>query len=76
MAERRMLSKKITGADAFIKMSSSSQALYFHLNEDADDDGFNDQIEWAMKKAHASADDLQILIAKGYLIIFETKAIT
>ena len=75
MAERRMLSKKITGADAFIKMSSSAQALYFHLNEDADDDGFNDQVEWAMKKAHASSDDLNILIAKGYLITFDSGVI-
>ena len=75
MAERRMLNKKITSSDAFIKMGSAAQSLYFHLNEDADDDGFNDQIEWAMKKAHASHDDLQILIAKGYLIIFESGVI-
>ena len=75
MAERRMLSKKITSADAFIKMSSAAQALYFHLNEDADDDGFNDQIEWAMKKAHAAEDDLRILIAKGYVISFESGVI-
>lgn len=70
-----MLNKKITSSDAFIKMGSAAQSLYFHLNEDADDDGFNDQIEWAMKKAHASHDDLQILIAKGYLIIFESGVI-
>lgn len=75
MAERRMLSKKITGADAFIKMPSSAQALYFHLNEDADDDGFNDQIEWAKRKAHASDDDLHILLAKGYVIAFESGVI-
>ena len=75
MAERRMLSKKITGADNFIKMPSSAQALYFHLNEEADDDGFNDQIEWAKKKAHASDDDLHILLAKGYVIAFESGVI-
>ena len=75
MAERRMLSKKITGADNFIKMPSSAQALYFHLNEEADDDGFNDQIEWAKRKAHASDDDLHILLAKGYVIAFESGVI-
>lgn len=68
MAERRMLNKKITSSDAFTKMPSSAQALYFHLNQDADDDGFNDQVSWARMKAHASDDDLRILIAKGYVI--------
>ena len=41
MAERRMFTKKITDSDAFIELSSSAQALYFHLNQGADDDGFN-----------------------------------
>lgn len=71
MAERRMFTKKITDSDAFIKMSSSSQALYLHLNQGADDDGFNDQIANAMFKAHASQDDLQVLIAKRFVVLFE-----
>jgi hypothetical protein len=75
MAERRMLSKKITDTDAFIKMSSAAQALYFHLNQGADDDGFNDQVSLAMVKAHAAADDLKILIAKGYVVEFDSGVI-
>lgn len=75
MAERRMISKTITNADNFTKMPSSAQALYFHLNEDADDDGFNDQISWAKSKAHASDDDLNLLIIRGYVIVFESGVI-
>lgn len=75
MAERRMFTKKITDSDAFIEMSSAAQALYFHLNQGADDDGFNNQVQVAMWKAHASADDLKILMAKNYIIRFENGVI-
>ncbi len=75
MAERRMYTKKITDSDAFIKMSSAAQALYFHLNQGADDDGFNNQITNAMFKAHASTDALKILLAKRFVIQFESGVI-
>lgn len=75
MAERRMFTKKITDSDAFIEMSSASQALYFHLNQGADDDGFNNQVQMAMLKAHASTDDLKILMAKNFVIRFESGVI-
>ena len=71
MAEKRMYSKKVTDSDTFIEMSASSQALYFHLNQGADDDGFNNQIQLAMLKAHASIDDLKVLITKNFIIRFE-----
>ena len=71
MAERRMFTKKITDDDNFISLPSSAQALYFHLNQGADDDGFNNQIQMAMWKAHASIDDLKMLMAKNYIIRFE-----
>lgn len=75
MAERRMFTKKITDSDAFIEMSSAAQALYFHLNQGADDDGFNNQVQMAMWKAHASIDDLKVLLAKNYIIRFESGVI-
>ena len=71
MANKRMYSKDVTDSDAFIEMSSAAQALYFHLNQGADDDGFNNQIQIAMIKAHASTDDLKILLAKNFVIRFE-----
>ena len=75
MAERRMFTKKITDSDAFIKMSAASQALYMHLNQGADDDGFTDQIAQAMFKAHASQDDFQVLLSKRFVVMFESGVI-
>lgn len=75
MAERRMFTKKVTDSDDFISLSSSAQALYFHLNQGADDDGFNNQVQIAMLKAHASADDLKILMLKNFVIRFESGVI-
>ena len=75
MAEKRMFTKKVTDSDAFIELSSAAQALYFHLNQGADDDGFNNQIQIAMLKAHASTDDLKILMAKNFIIRFESGVI-
>lgn len=72
MAEKRMFTKKITDDDNFTSMSSSAQALYFHLNQGADDDGFTNQISMAMFKAHASEDDLKVLLAKRYVLRFES----
>ena len=40
MAEKRMFARKIIDSDAFLEMPLSAQALYFHLNMRADDDGF------------------------------------
>ena len=75
MAEKRMFNKKITTSDAFIELSSSAQALYFHLNQDADDDGFNNQVQNAMFKSHATIDDLKILMLKNFIIKFESGVI-
>ena len=75
MAEKIMYTKKITDSDAFIELSSAAQALYFHLNQGADDDGFNNQIHLAMLKAHASIDDLKVLLMKNFIIRFESGVI-
>ena len=75
MADKRMFTKKITDSDPFIEMSSAAQALYFHLNQGADDDGFNNQISMAMLKAHASTDDLKVLLLKNFIIRFESGVI-
>ena len=39
MANRRMFSKELLSTDMFIDMPLSAQALYMHLNLNADDDG-------------------------------------
>lgn len=70
-----MFSKDITGSDAFREMPTSSQALYFHLGMDADDDGFLDNYRGLMRGINASDDDLKILIGKRFLILFPSKVI-
>jgi len=75
MAEKRMFTKKITDADEFISLPSSTQALYLHLCMAADDDGFNNQVQMAMFKAHASVDDVKVLLAKRFILQFESGVI-
>jgi len=75
MAERRMLTRKITDDDRFTELSSSAQALYMHLNMAADDDGFNSQVSTAMFRAHASVQDLEALLSKRFIIQFENGVI-
>lgn len=72
MAQRRMFSKKITDTDNFLDMPLSSQALYFHLNMGADDEGFIDKVKTIQRTIGASDDDVKILIAKGFIIPFES----
>jgi hypothetical protein len=71
MAEKRMFTKKITDSDDFTEMPASAQMLYVHLNQSCDDDGFTKQINSAMFKAHASVDDLKLLILKRFILQFE-----
>lgn len=75
MAQRRMFSKKITDTDKFLDMPLSSQALYFHLNMEGDDDGFVGNARTIRRKIGASEDDLRILITKQFLIPFESGVI-
>ena len=72
MAHKRMFSKDITTSDAFREMPTSSQALYFHLGMEADDDGFLDNYRGLMRAINASDDDLKILLGKRFLILFPT----
>jgi len=75
MAEKRMLTKKITDDDHFQNLSSSAQALYLHLTLSADDDGFCNQVNASMFKAHASVQDLEALLAARYLLQFDNGVI-
>lgn len=68
MAERRMFTQKIVDSDAFLDMPLSSQALYFHLNMRADDDGFVNNSKKIQRMIGASEDDLKLLIAKRFVL--------
>lgn len=75
MAEKRMFTQKIIDSDAFLDMPLSTQALYFHLNMRADDDGFVNNPKRIQRTVGASEDDLKLLIAKRFLICFENGVI-
>ena len=70
MAEKRMISSKITDHDNFTTLPATAQALYLHLVISADDDGFCAQTNSAMLKAHAKKKDLDELVKRKYLIRF------
>ena len=72
MAERRMFAKTIIDSDAFLDMPLSTQALYFHLSMRADDEGFINNPKKVKRMIGASDDDLKLLIAKNFVIPFET----
>ena len=71
MAERRMFTQKIIDSDAFLDMPLTTQALYFHLNMRADDDGFINNPKKICRMIGASDDDLKLLIAKRFVLAFE-----
>lgn len=72
MADKRMFNKKITTSDAFRDMPVSAQNLYFHLNMEADDDGFVNKPRQIMQAVKASEDDLKLLIVKRFIIGFDS----
>ena len=71
MAERRCFTMKIIDSDAFLDMPLSTQALYFHLNMRADDDGFVNNPKRIQRMLGCADDDLKLLLAKRFLIGFE-----
>lgn len=72
MAERRMFARSIVLSDAFLDMPMSARCLYFTLGMVADDDGFVGSPKTTMRMCGASMDDLNILLAKRYLLGFES----
>jgi hypothetical protein len=72
MSEKRMFAKQIVESDSFLDMPLSTQALYFHLSMYADDDGFLNAPKRIQRTIGATDDDLKLLIAKNFVIPFET----
>ncbi|OPJ60242.1 DnaD domain protein [Clostridium chromiireducens] len=75
MADKRMFSKTIIDSDAFLDMPLSTQTLYFHLSMRADDDGFINNPRKIQRMIGCGEDDLKLLIAKKFVIIFESGVI-
>lgn len=75
MKQHRMFAISVVDSDAFLDMPLSSQALYFHLCMRADDDGFLNNSRRIQRTIGGSDDDYKLLIAKRFVIPFDTGVI-
>lgn len=71
MAKKRMFNNSVLDTDAFLDLPLSTQALYFHLNLRADDDGFISNPKRIQQYIGASEDDLKLLVLKSFVIAFD-----
>ena len=69
-----MFSSQIVTSDDFLEMPLTSQALYFHLGMSADDDGFVSPRK-ILRMTGAGEDDLKVLVAKHFVIPFNSGVI-
>jgi len=67
-----MITQDVAWSDDFLDMPATSQNLYFHCILSADDEGFISGLRRIMAMCGASPDGGKLLIAKGFLIPFET----
>lgn len=72
MAVKRMFSTKVIDTDLFLDMPMSAQCLYFQFGMRADDDGFIDKPKSIMRITGCKDDDFKILVAKSFIIPFES----
>ena len=70
-----MFAKTIVTSDAFLDMPMSARCLYFTLGMFADDDGFVNSPKSIMRQVGATQDDMQILIAKKFVLLFDSGVI-
>jgi hypothetical protein len=67
-----MFAKTIVLSDAFLDLPLSARCLYFTLGMLADDDGFVNSPKSVMRQVGASSDDLNILLAKRFILAFDS----
>ena len=71
MAVRRCISSKISESDPFYSLPESAQALYLHLNMQADDDGFINNAASVSLRFRSGAAALKKLVEKRFLLKFD-----
>ena len=70
-----MFSLNVIDTDRFLEMPITSRLLYYELGMRADDDGFVDNWKKILMFTGLKEDDLKILIAKSFIIPFESGVI-
>ncbi len=72
MAEKRMFTRCIIDSDLFLDLPPAAQALYFHLNMRADDDGFVNNPKKIQRMVGASDEELRQLVEKQFVLAFDS----
>lgn len=75
MAKKRMFSMQIVDSDAFCDLPAEAQALYFHLNMRADDDGFVGNPKKIVRLLALNDESLKILADKHFILTFDSGVI-
>ena len=70
-----MFAKTIVLSDAFLDMPLGARCLYMTMGMLADDDGFVNSPKAIIRQTGATEDDMRILIAKKFIIPFESGVI-
>ena len=70
-----MFSLSVVDTDQFLEMPLSSRLLYYELGMRADDDGFVDNWKKILAFTGLKDDDLKVLVAKNFIIPFDTGVI-
>ena len=75
MAKKRMISCEIIESDKFYALSPTAQAIYFHLNLNADDDGVVDNWQSIIRTMKARKEHLSALFDSELLLQLPNGAI-
>ena len=75
VANKRMFSTTVTETDNFLELPLKSQALYFHLGMQGDDDGFVANPRAIIRSIGCTARDLKPLESAGYVISFPSRVL-
>lgn len=70
-----MFNLSVIDTDVFLEMPISSRLLYYELGMRADDDGFVGGWKKILKMTGLTEDDMKVLIAKDFVIPFESGVI-
>lgn len=72
MAVRRMISREVICSDEFVEMSFVSQALYYQMLINADDDGFVSNPKQITRSIGATEEAMQELMSNNFIIQFKS----
>jgi len=75
MAQRRMIHLKVSESNEFYKLPHGAQALYLHLNQNADDEGVVNNSRTIMLALRLKKSTLNELLNKNFIIYIEEKDI-